>query len=555
MNLKAFDLCVKSAGLNPETMDVWGEHNWHSNLMAVLSVGLPKLMCREQLLAVICAKLPNYSKTDDCRKLIDYFFEKYSADKGFMSVSLRNINAEAQQASLAATRGGESEDDKDMAALTQGWDAPQLPKKIPRLMDLLVNNYDPRFREMLLLTALPVLSAHASHFRAVYLNGKTIGPQQYVAVIGGSGKGKGNCTDLYKEMVQYTLKDNDDREWQKVEENTALRDKMANQKERPPKYHPKLRLFETTSKSSILELQKNLGKNGMLLGQFSEVDGLSGASRAAYSDISVLLRKGWDMDMHRQFYMSDATCNTYAQMSISLLMAGTVRAMLERMFNDSNCEGGLMQRCIPVIVPKSQRTFRPPMQNFLSGDEKKERDALLIELYQRDLSLGDDTLTLETPLTNHAIGEWFDELEVRYNMGQLTEAEADLSHRCGEFMLRAAIPLIALYGKETKEIVDFSRWVGEMAHYAMCRLFGYRVQNDNTKSDELLSEHLEARKPVNPLLDQLPTIFSTQQMKDLRIKLGLSPEVKMLLSRLVKSGKIVKLGRGVWQKTEAVANN
>ena len=70
-------------------------------------------------------------------------------------------------------------------------------------MELLVSNYDPRFRNMLLLSALPVLSAHASHFRAKYINGKVIGPQQYVSVIGGSGQGKGTCTSLYQEMVQY----------------------------------------------------------------------------------------------------------------------------------------------------------------------------------------------------------------------------------------------------------------------------------------------------------------------------------------------------------------
>ena len=102
-----------------------------------------------------------------------------------------------------------------------------------------------------------------------------------------------------------------------------------------------------------------------------------------------------------------------------------------------------MQRCIPVLVPKTKRTFRPPRQNFLTDNEKKERDALLIALYQKDLELGDGTELLETPLTNRAIGEWFDSLEERYNDGLLTEAEADLSHRCGEFMLRAAIPLIA----------------------------------------------------------------------------------------------------------------
>ncbi len=555
-SLHAFDLCVQNAGLKAEEMDIWGEHNWHSNLMAVLSVGLPKLMSKDQLLAVVAKRLPNYAQTEDCRKLIEYFYENYTADKGFMSTTLREINAKAQR--LANDNDDDNDDhgeneDEDEKQLRESWTPPVLPKKIPRLMNLLVNNYDPRFREMLLLSSLPVLSAHASHFRATYLNGRVIGPQQYVSVIGGSGKGKGNCTSLFKEMVEYTLQDNDEREWEKVKENAELRDKKANAKERPPKYHPKLRLFETTSKSSILELQTNLGRNGMLLGQFSEVDGLSSASRASFSDISVLLRKGWDMDMHRQFYMSDTTCNTYTQMSISLLMAGTVKAMLERMFSDANCEGGLMQRCIPVLVPKHKRTFRPPRQNFLTDDEKKERDALLISLYQKDLALGDETQLLETPLMNRAIGQWFDSLEERYNDGLLTEAEADLSHRCGEFMLRAAIPLIALYGKETKEIVDFCRWVGEAAHYAMCRIFGLRVQRDITSANELLAQRFDARKTAEPLLDKMPAVFTIQQFKDMREKEGQSPDVKMLLSRYCKNGKLERVSKGVYRK--AVGND
>ena len=546
-NLRAFDLCVENAGLKVGEMDVWGEHNWHSNLMAVLSVGLPKLMSKDQLLAVVREKLPNYSQTEDCKKLIAYFYDNYVADKGFMSTTLREINAKAQMPTSVSHKE-EEEDEAAMKELTEAWTPPVVPKKIPGLMELLVSNYDPRFRNMLLLSALPVLSAHASHFRAKYINGKVIGPQQYVSVIGGSGQGKGTCTSLYQEMVQYTLQDNDNREWQKVKENAELRDKMANAKERPPKYHPKLRLFETTSKSSILELQTNLGKNGMLLGMFSEVDGLSSASRAAYSDISVLLRKGWDMDMHRQFYMSDSTCNTYTQMSISLLMAGTVKAMLERMFSDTNCEGGLMQRCIPVLVPMTKRTFRPPCQDFLSDEQKQERDSLLIELYQKDLALGDETQLLETPMMNRAIGQWFDKLEERYNDGQLTDAEADLSHRCGEFMLRAAIPLVALYGHETKEIVDFCRWVGETAHYAMCRIFGHRVQNDITSANEMLTARLDARKTAEPLLDKMPTVFTVRQFKEQRVKDGQSPEVKMLLSRYCRNGKIARIGRGVYRK-------
>lgn len=540
----AFDLCVEQAGLSVESLDVKGSR--HSNLMAILSVGLPKLVSRPQLESAVRERMPSYAQDDECQKLIDYFYTSYTADKGYMTVSLREINAKAQK--LAAQEA--KTDDETMEALTQAWDPPRLPEMLPRLLELLVGNYDKRFREMLLLSALPVLSAHASHYRSVYLNGKMIGPQQYVAVIGSSGSGKGNCTDLFREMTKHTLQDNDSKEWEKVKENAELRDKQANAKVRPPKYHPKLRLFETTSKSSILELQTNLGGNGMLLGQFSEVDGLSSSSRAAYSDISVLLRKGWDGDMHRQFYMSDATCNTYTQMSISLLMAGTPKAMLERMFGESNCEGGLMQRTIPVLVPKAERTFRPPVMNHLEGDELAERDALLLQLYQQDLALGDDTKLLQLPRTRRAIGSWFDELEQRYNDGQLTEAEADLSHRCGEFMMRAAIPLVALYGKETTEIVNFVRWVGETAHYNMCRIFGQRVQNNIVDSEQLINAKVDGRKTAEPILSCLPNVFTIKQLQDIRIKYGQSPNVKNILHSYCQNNKLKRISRGVYQKLE-----
>lgn len=538
----AFDLCVEQAGLSVESLDVKGSR--HSNLMAILSVGLPKLVSRPQLESAVRERMPSYAQDDECHKLIDYFYTNYTADKGYMTISLREINAKAQQ--LAAQEA--KTDDETMEALTQEWDPPRLPDKLPRLLELLVGNYDKRFREMLLMSALPVLSAHASHYRSVYLNGKMIGPQQYVAVIGASGSGKGNCTDLFREMVKHTLQDNDSKEWEKVKENAELRDKQANAKVRPPKYHPKLRLFETTSKSSILELQTNLGGNGMLLGQFSEVDGLSSSSRAAYSDISVLLRKGWDGDMHRQFYMSDATCNTYTQMSISLLMAGTPKAMLERMFGESNCEGGLMQRTIPVLVPKAERTFRPPVMNHLEGEELAERDALLLQLYQQDLALGDDTKLLQLPRTRRAIGSWFDELEQRYNDGQLTEAEADLSHRCGEFMMRAAIPLVALYGKETTEIVNFVRWVGETAHYNMCRIFGQRVQNNINDSEQLINAKVDHRKTAEPLLTCLPNVFTIKQFQDVRVKNGQSTNVNFILHSYCQNNKIKRISRGVYQK-------
>ena len=116
-------------------------------------------------------------------------------------------------------------------------------------------------------------------------------------------------------------------------------------------------------------------------------------------------------------------------------------------------------------------------------------------------------------------------------------------------MLRAAIPLVALYGHETKEIVDFCRWVGETAHYTMCRIFGHRVQNDITSANEMLSARLDARKTAEPLLDKMPAIFTIQQFMEQRVKDGQSSDVRMLLSRYYKKGKIERIRRGVYRKS------
>ena len=48
----------------------------------------------------------------------------------------------------------------------------------------------------------------------------------YVAVIGGSGSGKGNCTNLYKDMVESNLAKHDAEEWEKVKATFGFSDAL-----------------------------------------------------------------------------------------------------------------------------------------------------------------------------------------------------------------------------------------------------------------------------------------------------------------------------------------
>ena len=541
-SLTAFDLCVEEAGLKPDEMDVWGVHNWHSNLMAVLSVGVGKLMSRQQLLAVVAQKLPNYSKTEDCRKLIDYFYEKYTADKGFMSVTLREINAKAQSQ--------EEDVDRDMECLTQGWNPPQMPSKLPRLIQLLIKPFPKEYHPMLVVTACVVLGTIASHFRSTYIDGRTIAANLYAAIIAGSGKGKSWVTMLVELMCQHTLQTWDDQEWRKVRENQEMRDKMSNAKEKPAKYHPRFRIMETMSKTSLLEVQTNLGENGMILCNYTESDELANATRAQFSNISVLLRKAWDLGTHRQFYMSEASCNTQCRLCAAILLTGTPKSVLTRLFEDT--ESGMMQRFLPLIIPNIKRTFRPPVFTPLPQDEEAERDGLLVSLWQKDLSLGDDTFMLQMPKTQKMIQQWYDELEERYNDGELTEAEADLSHRVGQFMQRAAIPFLALYGEEHKEVTDLVRWIGDFSYYNICHIFASRVTQDMKESEQMLQHRVGERVTAEPLLSRMPAVFTIQQFREERLRQGQSGDVRMILSRYCKKGKIERMGKGIYRNFKAM---
>lgn len=546
----AFDLCVQQAGLDPAKMDVWGEMNWHNNLMAVLSVGLPKLMSKEQLKAVVAEKLPNYSQFEDCNTLIDSFYDNYQAGKGYMSATLREINAKAQREAPKDKQEAslDSQEDKDLAALSDGYNPPVPPKKLTRVHQLITKNFDPRFTPMLLLASIPEMSAHASHYKGLYINGKVTGCQDYVAVIGASGKGKGNASDLHALLTEKTLQDNDNKELEKLRINSDERAKKTNAKDVPTKYHPKLRIIETVSSTSILDLQNNLGKNGMLLGHFSEADAFGVGGGTSQKLLSSLIRKGWSGEMHTQYYVSDSSCNVMVRMCMSMLVCGTVNSIVGGILSGKNTENGLMQRFIPVVMPKAKRTFRPPVSNRLTDDEKDELQGMMVRLYTQDLALGESELTLDMPQTRKAIEKWYDDLEERYNNGEVTEAEADLSARVGEHMMRAAIPLVALEGMESKEMLEFVKWVGDIAFYNLCWIFGHSVQKNLDEANEIMGSHQDLRKTAGPLLERLPKVFTIRQMQEVRLEAGQSENCRMLLKRYVDAGKLKHIGRGVYEK-------
>ena len=559
---------MKEKGL--ERSDFLCEGGRHTSVKIFLS-GATQLLTQAETNAILAELMPEHWNDENIQRLVSDFYQnytkpsqrlfKYQEQLFTQSQRLEDSNAEAQiqnaKSQALPQRGsgegaeGSSSADADLERLTAGWNPPQLPARLPRLVQLLVKPFPEQYHPELVVTAFVVLGTIASHFRSTYIDGRVIAANLYAAIIAGSGKGKSWVTRLLELMCRHTLQEWDEGEWRKVRENQEMRDKMANAKDKPAKYHPKFRIMETMSKTSLLEVQTNLGENGMMLCNYTESDELANASRAQFSNLSVLLRKAWDLDKHRQFYMSEASCNTMCRLNAAILLTGTPKSVLSRLFAD--VESGMMQRFIPMMMPSLKRTFRPPKFMPLTPDEEAERDALLLKLWQKDLSLGDETLMLAMPKTQKAIEGWYDTLEERYNDGELTEAEADLSHRVGQFMQRAAIPFVALYGEEQREVLELVRWLGDFAYYNICHIFASRVAEEIKQSQQMLEAHTDKRVTAEPLLSRMPEVFTIQQFREERIRMGQSPDVKTLLSRYNRSGKVQRLEKGVYRNLTKVA--
>ena len=219
--LAAFDLCAEQAGLNPNSMDVWGEHNWHSNLMAVLSVGVGKLMSRQQLQTVIAERLPNYSQTEDCKKLIDYFYEKYDAGKGFMNANLRSINAQVQ-----------GKITQKEPSLSCNLVPPEMPKKLPKLIQLLVSKTPEAYKAAVAHAVFPPLATHLKEVRFCYTDNVEHEATLMNCLMAGTGAGKG-CIDKPIERIMADIahrdKENERREaeWKKdCQKRGANKDKL-----------------------------------------------------------------------------------------------------------------------------------------------------------------------------------------------------------------------------------------------------------------------------------------------------------------------------------------
>ncbi|WP_051651997.1 BT4734/BF3469 family protein [Prevotella sp. P6B1] len=158
-NLRIFDLAMKEAGLKPDDIDVVGVHNWHISLVAILTVGISRLMSQQAMMDVLATRMPNYSKEADCQRLVADFYDKYTKVNAPMPMSLRTLFKQAQQEQSAP---------KKLTSQQLGCLPPAMPEKMPKLIKLLCSKEPEHLHPAIALSAFPALGSHLYDVHFLY---------------------------------------------------------------------------------------------------------------------------------------------------------------------------------------------------------------------------------------------------------------------------------------------------------------------------------------------------------------------------------------------------
>ena len=356
-SLAAFDLCAELAGLKPGEMDIWGEHNWHANLMAVLSVGVGKLMSRQQLRAVVAKRLPNYSQTDDCRKLIDYFYEKYDADKGFMNASLREINAKAQKTEE------DSCETEDVDAESESTESTMfnLPlKKMPLGVKDSIDAVGPALAMPVVTAICPCIGALATGVE-LDVHGKKKGLNIIAYIAGEFASRKGDLDPVIEAWMSEEIAKNLMYQQQEEEHRSRVR-AAKNKKDQPEEMKLPVRFI--TLNTTVANLAERLANtDGKHAYSFTpEADTVAQKWKSSMSDFSVMLRQSYDGSRYEREARSADAVNVHIKKLLwNVTLCGTPDALYRVVRNYTD---GLQSRFAFARTPDNtfaQLEDKPPV--------------------------------------------------------------------------------------------------------------------------------------------------------------------------------------------------
>ena len=516
-NLIAFDLFTQAAGLGGMEIDTVGSR--HSSLLAIMSAGASRVMEEEELMKVVRVKMPSYYQENDCHQLIHDFYAKYADNTKPMSREVIRVNALAEQKAsqqvnslqLKVNRadGNHAVQGSNLQVQSTGEDypdPPEMPKKLPKLVELLISRTPELYKPAVAHAIFPPLATHLWKTRFRYIDNVEHEARLMTLLLAGTGAGKSSVNrpiDFIMEDIR--LRDAENLKREKAWKDEMLR-KGANKDKRKRPENLIIQEIDADMTNPAFVMRTAEAQEHFLYTSLNELDQFDAL-------------KGSGSQQFRIMCLAADPGNKYGQTRVGT-MSVTERVTIRFNWNAS------------TTIQKGQRYFSKVLTdgpisriNFCTIPEREIGEDMPVygtydESYREALRPYIENLNKVTGLIE--CKEAFQlALKLKDENAEFARLSQDrtfenLSFRANVIAyLKACVLYVANGCKWEPEIDEFIRWSEQYDLYCKMRFFGDMIAKEN-----YTAERSSKRGPQN-LLQILPDSFTAAQLLAIRLEHGL----------------------------------
>ena len=509
-NLIAFDLFTQAAGLGGMEIDTVGSR--HSSLLAIMSAGASRVMEEEELMKVVRVKMPSYYQENDCHQLIHDFYAKYADNTKPMSREVIRVNALAEQkASQQVNRpdANHTVQSSNLKVQSTGEDypdPPEMPKKLPKLVELLISRTPEIYKPAVAHAIFPPLATHLWKTRFRYIDNVEHEARLMTLLLAGTGAGKSSVNrpiDFIMEDIR--LRDAENLKREKAWKDEMLR-KGANKDKRKRPENLIIQEIDADMTNPAFVMRTAEAQEHFLYTSLNELDQFDAL-------------KGSGSQQFRIMCLAADPGNKYGQTRVGT-MSVTERVTIRFNWNAS------------TTIQKGQRYFSKVLTdgpisriNFCTIPEREIGEDMPVygtydESYREALRPYIENLNKVTGLIE--CKEAFQlALKLKDENAEFARLSQDrtfenLSFRANVIAyLKACVLYVANGCKWEPEIDEFIRWSEQYDLYCKMRFFGDMIAKEN-----FTAQRSSKRGPQN-LLQILPDSFTAAQLLAIRLEHGL----------------------------------
>ena len=514
-NLIAFDLFTQAAGLGGMEIDTVGSR--HSSLLAIMSAGASRVMEEEELMKVVRVKMPSYYQENDCHQLIHDFYAKYADNTKPMSREVMRVNALAEQKAsqqvnslqLKVNRANQQVNSLQLTgnrADEDYPDPPEMPKKLPKLVELLISRTPEIYKPAVAHAIFPPLATHLWKTRFRYIDNVEHEARLMTLLLAGTGAGKSSVNrpiDFIMEDIR--LRDAENLKREKAWKDEMLR-KGANKDKRKRPENLIIQEIDADMTNPAFVMRTAEAQEHFLYTSLNELDQFDAL-------------KGSGSQQFRIMCLAADPGNKYGQTRVGT-MSVTERVTIRFNWNAS------------TTIQKGQRYFSKVLTdgpisriNFCTIPEREIGEDMPVygtydESYREALRPYIENLNKVTGLIE--CKEAFQlALKLKDENAEFARLSQDrtfenLSFRANVIAyLKACVLYVANGCKWEPEIDEFIRWSEQYDLYCKMRFFGDMIAKEN-----FMAQKSSKRGPQN-LLQILPDNFTAAQLLAIRLEHGL----------------------------------